>query len=131
MEGRAVTAQRIVLVRTSHPGNIGAAARAMRTMGLTELVLVEPRAHPHAESVAMAAGADDVLDAATVCRTLDEAVATVGALARFAAGFFAAAFFSARARASRISPARIAPPVPRRRAANSTAMRPICAVPGA
>ena len=76
MEGRAVTAPRIVLVRTSHPGNIGAAARAMRTMGLTELFLVEPRAHPHAESVAMAAGADDVLDAATVCRTLDEAVAS-------------------------------------------------------
>jgi len=66
---------RIVLVRTSHPGNIGAAARAMRTMGLDELVLVDPRAFPHAEAVAMAAGADEVLDAARICRTLDEAVA--------------------------------------------------------
>ena len=70
-----MNAPRIVLVRTSHPGNIGAAARAMRTMGLAELVLVAPRAHPHAESVAMAAGADDVLEAAPRVETLAEAVA--------------------------------------------------------
>ncbi|HVF36149.1 MAG TPA: TrmH family RNA methyltransferase, partial [Candidatus Saccharimonadia bacterium] len=39
---------RVVLVATSHPGNVGAAARAMKTMGLTRLVLVAPRAYPHA-----------------------------------------------------------------------------------
>jgi tRNA (cytidine32/uridine32-2'-O)-methyltransferase len=70
-----VNAPRIVLVRTSHPGNIGAAARAMRTMGLAELALVEPRAHPHPDSVAMAANAVEVLEAARVHRSLDEAVA--------------------------------------------------------
>ena len=66
---------RIVLVGTSHPGNIGAAARAMKTMGLSRLVLVAPEAFPHREASALAAGADDVLDAATVCATLDEAIA--------------------------------------------------------
>ena len=66
---------RIVLVGTSHPGNIGAAARAMKTMGLRRLVLVAPQAFPHREASAMAAGADDVLDAAQVCADLDEALA--------------------------------------------------------
>ena len=66
---------RIVLVRTSHPGNIGAAARAMKTMGLGRLVLVEPRAFPHAEAYALAAGADDVLEGAKVVPTLVEALA--------------------------------------------------------
>lgn len=66
---------RIVLVATSHPGNIGAAARAMRTMGLTQLVLVTPEAFPHKDATAMAAGADDVLDAARICADLDEALA--------------------------------------------------------
>ena len=66
---------RIVLVRTSHPGNIGAAARAMKTMGLDRLWLVEPRQFPHAEAYALAAGADDVLEAATVVPTLSEALA--------------------------------------------------------
>jgi len=66
---------RIVLVGTSHPGNIGAAARAMKTMGLSRLVLVAPEAFPHREASALAAGADDVLDAATVCATLEEAIA--------------------------------------------------------
>ncbi len=65
---------RIVLVGTSHPGNIGAAARAMKTMGLRRLVLVAPQAFPHREASAMAAGADDVLDAAQVCADLDEAL---------------------------------------------------------
>ncbi len=66
---------RVVLVRTTHPGNIGAAARAMKTMGLLELVLVAPRGFPSAEAVARASGAEDVLAAARVCETLDEALA--------------------------------------------------------
>lgn len=66
---------RVVLVRTSHPGNIGAAARAMRTMGLTRLDLVAPLAFPHAEATAMAAGADDVLAQARVFPTLADALA--------------------------------------------------------
>ncbi len=66
---------RIVLVSTSHPGNIGAAARAMKTMGLTQLSLVTPRIFPHAEATARAAGADDLLHAARVFSTLAEAVA--------------------------------------------------------
>ena len=66
---------RIVLVGTQHPGNIGSAARAMKTMGLSRLVLVAPERAPDAESYALAAGADDVLAAATTCETLAEAVA--------------------------------------------------------
>lgn len=52
---------RVVLVETSHPGNIGAAARAMKTMGLRQLVLVRPRQFPSAEATARASGADDLL----------------------------------------------------------------------
>ena len=66
---------RIVLVRTRHPGNIGAAARAMLTMGLTQLVLVAPARFPDALAVARSAGATEVLDAARVVATLDEALA--------------------------------------------------------
>lgn len=66
---------RVVLCRPSHPGNIGAAARAMKTMGLSDLVLVAPRRFPHPEAEALAAGADDVLGRARVCRDLDEALA--------------------------------------------------------
>lgn len=66
---------RVVLVRTSHPGNIGAAARAMKTMGLSRLVLVAPALFPNAMATARAAGADDLLAAASVVATLDEAVA--------------------------------------------------------
>ncbi|WP_166207767.1 RNA methyltransferase [Cognatiluteimonas telluris] len=66
---------RIVLVGTQHPGNIGSAARAMKTMGLARLVLVDPSRFPHAEADALAAGADDVLAAAQVCDTLAEALA--------------------------------------------------------
>lgn len=66
---------RIVLVEPQHPGNIGSAARAMRTMGLKQLVLVAPHAFPHREADAMAAGADDVLAAAQVHATLDDALA--------------------------------------------------------
>lgn len=73
---------RIVLSHTSHPGNIGAAARAMKTMGLSRLTLVNPKLFPHAEAVARAVGADDILDRATVCTTLDDALAgTVFAVA--------------------------------------------------
>ena len=65
---------RIVLSNTSHPGNIGAAARAMKTMGLSRLFLINPKQYPDDEAVARAAGADDVLEKAVVCETLDEAL---------------------------------------------------------
>jgi tRNA (cytidine32/uridine32-2'-O)-methyltransferase len=72
----AAAAQRIrfVLVRPSHPGNIGAAARAIRTMGFTRLHLVAPHKFPHADATALAAGADDVLANAVVTETLQEAL---------------------------------------------------------
>ncbi|MCL6618242.1 MAG: RNA methyltransferase [Thermomonas hydrothermalis] len=66
---------RIVLVGTQHPGNIGAAARAMKTMGLSKLVLVAPEKRPDRDTHAMAAGADDLVDAAPVYASLAEAVA--------------------------------------------------------
>ena len=66
---------RIVLVGTQHPGNIGSAARALKTMGLSRLVLVAPERYPDIEAHALAAGADDVLAAAPVLATLAEAVA--------------------------------------------------------
>ena len=66
---------RFVLVRTSHPGNIGAAARAIRTMGFSRLVLVQPQHFPHAEATALAAGADDVLEQAIVVPDLVSAIA--------------------------------------------------------
>lgn len=65
---------RIVLVRSQHPGNIGAAARAMKNMGLRDLVLVQPRLFPHADAVAMAAGAADLLDECRVEGSLAAAV---------------------------------------------------------
>jgi len=66
---------RFVLVEPSHPGNIGAAARALRVMGFHDLALVRPQRYPHADATAMAAGADDVLEHARVCDTLAEALA--------------------------------------------------------
>jgi tRNA (cytidine32/uridine32-2'-O)-methyltransferase len=66
---------RIVLVETSHPGNIGAAARAMKNMGLARLVLVKPKVWPAREALSMAASALDVLDHAVVVNTLEEAIA--------------------------------------------------------
>jgi TrmH family RNA methyltransferase len=66
---------RMVLVDTSHPGNIGAAARAMKNMELTELVLVRPKHYPSAEASARSSGATDVLDGARVCATTAEALA--------------------------------------------------------
>jgi len=66
---------RIVLCETAHPGNIGAAARAMKTMGLARLVLVAPRRYPDPQALWLATGAADVLERARVCATLDEALA--------------------------------------------------------
>ena len=66
---------RVVLSHTSHPGNIGASARAMRTMGLYDLYLINPQRFPSAEATAMAAGADEMLAHAKVCSSLDEALA--------------------------------------------------------
>jgi len=66
---------RVVLTRTSHPGNIGAAARAMKTMGLSRLVLVGPAVFPNSQADAMASGAADLLAQASVCATLAEALA--------------------------------------------------------
>ena len=66
---------RIVLVGTQHPGNIGSAARAMKTMGLTRLVLVAPEKAADRDTHAMAAGADDLVAAAPVCPDLAAAVA--------------------------------------------------------
>jgi tRNA/rRNA methyltransferase len=65
---------RVVLSHTSHPGNIGAAARAMKTMGLSQLVLVNPRHFPDPQAHALASGADDLLAHARVCASLDEAL---------------------------------------------------------
>ena len=77
---------RIVLVGTTHPGNIGATARAMKNMGFSRLVLVGPRAFPHEDATARASGAEDVLEQTRVAATLDEAIAdcafVVGASAR-------------------------------------------------
>ncbi len=77
---------RIVMVATTHPGNIGAAARAMKNMGLSDLALVSPREFPSEEAVARASGADDILATAQVFPTLDEALADrqqiIGASAR-------------------------------------------------
>ena len=69
---------RFVLVETSRPGNIGAAARAMKTMGFSDLVLVAPRESDplhHEEAIAFASGANDVLSRARIVDTLDEALA--------------------------------------------------------
>lgn len=65
---------RIVLVRTYHPGNIGSSIRAMKTMGLSQLVLVEPRDYPSPEANKMASSAEDLLDQAKVVGSLYEAV---------------------------------------------------------
>ncbi len=71
---------RIVLVGTTHPGNIGAAARSMKAMGMRRLVLVDPKIFPCAEATARASGADDILQVARVCASLSEAVSGCGAV---------------------------------------------------
>jgi len=65
---------RVVLCETAHPGNIGAAARALKTMGLGQLVLVAPVRYPDPQADWLAVGAADVLARACVCATLDEAL---------------------------------------------------------
>lgn len=69
---------RIVLVNTTHPGNIGGAARAMKNMGLGRLYLVAPKEYPSDKAVWRSAGAQDVLDNAVVVDSLDEAIAGCG-----------------------------------------------------
>lgn len=69
---------KIVLVNTSHTGNIGSAARAMKTMGLSELVLVDPVSEPDSHASALAAGATDILGNAKIVPTLEEAIADCG-----------------------------------------------------
>jgi tRNA (cytidine32/uridine32-2'-O)-methyltransferase len=77
---------RIVLIGTTHPGNIGAVARAMKNMCLQHLYLVQPKRYPSAEATDRASGADDLLQQARVCETLDDALQgcrmVVGASAR-------------------------------------------------
>ena len=77
---------RIVLINTTHAGNIGAVARAMKTMCLHQLYLVNPQNYPSADATARSSSANDLLASARVCATLDEAVAdcvlVVGASAR-------------------------------------------------
>ncbi len=66
---------RIVMVNTSHPGNIGAAARAMKNMGLEKLYLVEPKDYPSLEAIQRSVGAVNILDDAVVVGNLDQAIA--------------------------------------------------------
>lgn len=69
---------RIILVGTSHPGNIGSVARAMKTMGLSELYLVNPKAEIDSNAIALSAGASDVLKNARITTSLEEAIADCG-----------------------------------------------------
>ena len=64
----------IVLVETSHPGNIGSVARAMKNMGLANLSLINPKNFPHQEATALAGNATDVLDNAKIFTSIQEAV---------------------------------------------------------
>ena len=66
---------KIVLVETTHPGNIGAVARAMKNMSMANLWLVSPKIFPSADATSRASGADDVLANANICHTLQEAIA--------------------------------------------------------
>ena len=74
MTNKVIENIKIVLVGTTHPGNIGATARAMKTMGISRLRLVLPRTFPSAEATARATGADDVLIASELYDSLEEAV---------------------------------------------------------
>ena len=64
---------RVILVETTHPGNVGAAARAMKNMGLTELVLVKPYDFPSHKAIYRSASAEDVVNCARVVDTVEEA----------------------------------------------------------
>ena len=81
---------KIILIETSHPGNIGAVARAMNNMNISNLWLVSPKIFPSAEATSRASGADDILARASVCSTLQEAIAdcnmVIGASARCSRG---------------------------------------------
>ena len=78
---------RVVLIETSHSGNIGSAARAMKTMGLSDLCLVNPKSFPDEQADALASNAKDVLESATVVDSLQDALAdfhqVIGSSARF------------------------------------------------
>lgn len=76
---------RFVLCAPSHPGNIGASARALQTMGLSRLALVNPQRFPHADAVALASGATDVLEAVSVFSSLDAALEGVALAIGFTA----------------------------------------------
>ena len=77
---------RIILCRTSHPGNIGSSARALKTMGFSRLYLVKPNNFPSSEANSLASGADDVLKEAIIVESLEDALIgvnyTVGFTAR-------------------------------------------------
>jgi len=77
-DSTALQRVRVVLINTTHPGNIGATARAMKVMGLSHLHLVTPKIFPHSDATARASGADDVLQAVTLHDSLDGAVAGCG-----------------------------------------------------
>jgi tRNA (cytidine32/uridine32-2'-O)-methyltransferase len=66
----------IVLVETSHPGNIGSVARAMKTMGLSKLSLINPRKFPSGEANALSGNATDILENAQVYKTIEDAIKT-------------------------------------------------------
>ncbi|MFZ6772474.1 RNA methyltransferase [Undibacterium sp. SXout7W] len=99
---------RFVLVETSHPGNIGAAARAIKTMGFKELVLVRPRfadALQQPEAIAFASGAQDVLDHARIVNTMEEALAGCDFVAAISARLreFSPPLFGPRAISEKLS----------------------------
>ena len=78
MDNAAVSAHlshvRIVMVNTTLPANIGSALRAMKTMGLTKLVLVAPKTYPHPDIDALAAGATDLIEHIQIVDTLEDAI---------------------------------------------------------
>lgn len=74
MDASPLSSIRVVLVRTTHPGNIGSAARAVKNMGIAQLALVSPRKFPDPEATALASGADDVLAGAKVFDSLTDAI---------------------------------------------------------
>ena len=99
---------RFVLVETSHPGNIGAAARAIKTMGFKELVLVRPRfadALQHPDAIAFASGAQDVLEQARIVETVEEALAGCDFVAAISARLreFSPPLFSPRVISEKLS----------------------------
>ena len=74
MKGKLLDQIKIVLVEPSHPGNIGGAARAMKTMGLSELSLVKPRKFPSGEANALSGNATDVLENAKIFDSIEDAI---------------------------------------------------------